>query len=182
MKANKLSLEELDRMDVEAFKLAEKTPIIVVLDDIRSALNVGSFFRTSDAFALQHIYLCGITAKPPHKEIMKTAIGAHNSVDWTYVEHVESILEELRVENTIISVEQTDQSISIADFRRSKLRDSGALCLVFGNEVNGVSEAAIELSHHCVEIPQFGTKHSLNVSVCGGIVIWEFWKKLQSIN
>lgn len=179
MDAKKLSLEELDRMDVESFKKIKKTPINIVLDDIRSALNVGSFFRTSDAFAIQHIYLCGITAKPPHKEILKTAIGATHSVDWSYHENIEEILEAIAVENTIFSIEQTDKSISLQDLNLKVQHEKKELCLIFGNEVHGVGEKAISLSDYCIEIPQFGTKHSLNVSVCGGVVIWEFWKLLN---
>ncbi len=180
MEAKKKSLEELERLDVEAFKNQEKTAINLVLDDIRSALNVGALFRTSDAFALKHIYLCGITAKPPHKEITKTAIGATHSMDWSYHENIEELLESLRESNTILAIEQTDKSIELQDFHLETMHQKQEICLIVGNEVHGVSEKAISLSDYCIEIPQFGTKHSLNVSVCGGITIWEFWKRLNS--
>lgn len=176
MDAKKLSLEELDRMDIETFKKSDKIPVNIVLDDIRSALNVGSFFRTSDAFAINHIYLCGITATPPHKEILKTAIGATNSVSWSYEKSTTEFLESIKTSNSIISVEQTDQSIQLQDASLKKLHIKDYICLVFGNEVQGVNEEVIKMSDFCLEIPQFGTKHSLNVSVCGGAVIWEFWK------
>ena len=179
MKANKISLEDLNRLEIEEFKATPKTPLVVVLDDIRSALNVGSFFRTSDAFALKHLYLCGITAKPPHKEILKTAIGATSSVDWSYHESLDQILNDLSEDHTICSIEQTDQSIRLDEFKSTKEHWKNNLCLIFGNEVHGVSDLAISKSDYCIEIPQFGTKHSLNVSVCGGITIWEMWKILQ---
>ena len=179
MKANKLSLEELHRLEIEEFKEAKKTPLVIILDDIRSALNVGSFFRTSDAFAIKHIFLCGITAKPPHKEILKTAIGATSSVDWSYHETTIEVLNELSVDHTICSIEQTDQSIRLDTFKSNKKNWKNNLCLIFGNEVQGVSDLAISKSDYCIEIPQFGTKHSLNVAVCGGITIWEIWKSLQ---
>jgi len=179
MDAKKLSLEELNRLDIESFKQSKKIPVNIILDDIRSALNVGSFFRTSDAFAINHIYLCGITAKPPHKEILKTAIGSTNSVNWSYHSNIAELLEEISKENTLISIEQTDQSIQLDALKVSEIHTKPFLGLIFGNEVYGVSEEAIKQSDHCLEIPQFGTKHSLNVSVCGGAVIWEVWKQIN---
>lgn len=182
MKAKKLSLEELDRLELEDFKSSKKTPVVVILDDIRSALNVGSFFRTCDALAIEHLYLCGITAKPPHKEIFKTAIGATESVSWSYHETISEVLEKLAEDHLIASVEQTDNSVSLDHIENLNWDDSQNLCLIFGNEVNGVSEVAIDKSDYCIEIPQFGTKHSFNVAVCGGIVLWECWKWSKSLS
>lgn len=182
MKARKLSLEELDRLEVADFKTAKKTPVVVVLDDIRSALNVGSFFRTCDALAIDHLYLCGITAKPPHKAIFKTAIGATESVSWSYHESVTELIDNISTEHLIISVEQTDNSVSLDNIEELNWDGSKRLCLIFGNEVNGVSTSSIEKSDHCLEIPQFGTKHSFNVAVCGGIVLWECWKLAKSVS
>ena len=180
MDAKKRSLEDLNRLDIEAYKTSKKTPIIVVLDDIRSALNVGSFFRTCDALAIEKLILCGITAQPPHKEIMKTAIGATSSVDWSYEEEIETYLKSINDEYTIISVEQTNQSISLDQVQKHiDFHQGQKFCLIFGNEVNGVCDNAIAQSRYCIEIPQFGTKHSFNVSVCGGIVLWDFWKQIN---
>jgi 23S rRNA (guanosine2251-2'-O)-methyltransferase len=172
----KLTLDELGRASVTSYKSKEKLPIIVVLDNVRSALNVGSVFRTSDAFAIQKIVLCGITATPPNREITKTAIGATESVDWIYFEDTVSALTELKTQGYyIIGVEQTDQSISLDDFNISKEK----IAVIFGNEVDGVSDEALEMLDISMEIPQFGTKHSLNVSVCAGIVLWEMMKKFR---
>jgi tRNA G18 (ribose-2'-O)-methylase SpoU len=182
MKARKLSLEELDRLEVADFKTGKKTPVVVVLDDIRSALNVGSFFRTCDALAIDHLYLCGITAKPPHKEIFKTAIGATESVSWSYHESVTALIDNISTEHLIISVEQTDNSVSLDNIEELNWDESKKLCLIFGNEVKGVSTSSIVKSDHCLEIPQFGTKHSFNVAVCGGIVLWECWKWAKSVS
>ncbi len=173
----KLSLKELQRVSVEAFKAQAKTPIVLVLDNIRSALNVGSAFRTADAFALRKIYLCGITAQPPHREILKTAIGATDAVDWEYVADTTTALQTLKAEGfQILSVEQTDESTPLQDF---PVQNQQPYALIVGNEVNGVSDEALSLSDACLEIPQFGTKHSLNVSVCLGIVVWEVFRKAQ---
>lgn len=170
----KLKTWELNRPELNDYKIQEKIPIICILDNMRSALNVGAFFRTADAFAIQKLILCGITAKPPHKEITKTAIGATESVDWEYFEDITEIIHALIKQNyTIISIEQTNASTSLYDLPFSKHEK---YALIFGNEVEGVSEAAITLSDFCIEIPQYGTKHSLNVSVCGGVVLWEFSK------
>lgn len=173
----KLSLKELNRISTAEFKQKEKTPIVLVLDNIRSALNVGSAFRTADAFALEKIVLCGITAQPPHREILKTAIGATDSVDWFYVENTSAAIELLRKESfQIVAVEQADKSISLEVF---PAKTNEKYAFIFGNEVSGVSEEAMQQVDHCIEIPQYGTKHSLNISVCLGIVVWEVFRKIQ---
>ena len=173
----KLKLEELDRLSVEEFKKTKKIPLIVVLDNVRSALNVGSVFRTSDAFAVEKIYLCGITAKPPHKEILKTAIGATDSVEWEYEKDVTETVKKLKSDGcSIFGIEQTSDTVFLQDV---DLQGVTKAVIVLGNEVMGVSDALLPLLDAAVEIPQFGTKHSLNVSVCGGIVIWEFFKKMK---
>lgn len=170
----KLKLEELGRISVEEFKEVDKIPVVVVLDNIRSMHNIGSVFRTSDAFRIEKIYLCGITAKPPHKEIRKTALGATESVNWEYVEDTIELISKLKKENyQLIAVEQTESSKSLIDFD-FKLDEKYAV--IFGNEVDGVQQEVVNLSDNCIEIPQEGTKHSLNVSVCAGIVLWEFFK------
>jgi len=173
----KLSLSELNRVTLEEFKQQPKTPLIIVLDNVRSALNVGSAFRTADAFALEKIYLCGITATPPHREILKTAIGASESVDWAYAKETTSIVQSLKDAGyQIFAVEQTTESISLEIL---DLQPDGKYALVFGNEVGGVSDSVLELVDECVEVPQFGTKHSLNVAVCVGIVSWAFFRQLK---
>lgn len=170
MKRKKLSLEELQRATIEEYKSQVKHPVIVVLDNIRSALNVGSIFRSADAFALERIILTGITPHPPHKEITKTAIGATESVEWQYINDRVSELNKLKSEGyRIISIEQTDDSIPLREY---PFNAHGKYVLLLGNEVSGVSEELIELCDDCIEIKQFGTKHSLNVSVCSGIVFW----------
>lgn len=171
----KLKLWELERLSVDEFKQIEKLPITVVLDDIRSLNNVGAFFRTADSFKVEQIILCGITPQPPHREIQKTALGATESVEWNYVENIDEVIAELKKEDYVIcSIEQAEETLSLEHV--SELPNA-RYALVFGNEVNGVSQNVIDISDHVVEIPQFGTKHSLNVSVCAGIVIWEFAKK-----
>lgn len=171
----KLKLEELGRISVEEFKETKKIPVVVILDDVRSAYNVGSVFRTADAFLIQKIYLCGITGTPPNKEIRKTALGADESVEWEYVKDISPLIRELKSENyKIISIEQTDGSVSLPEF---KIDSDEKYVLIFGNEVEGVNQKVVNLSDYCIEIPQEGTKHSLNVSVCAGIVIWEFFRK-----
>ncbi|MCB0662527.1 MAG: RNA methyltransferase [Saprospiraceae bacterium] len=173
MEWRKLKLEELNRMEVEDFKSAEKIPVTVVLDDIRSALNVGSIFRTADAFRIEKIFLCGITATPPHKEILKTAIGATDSVDWTYEKEIESVLSGLQSEGYVIyGVEQTENSTSLDALSIPQQK----IAVILGNEVGGVSDKALAFADGTIEIPQFGTKHSLNVAVCTGIVLWELQK------
>ncbi|MEM9919012.1 MAG: TrmH family RNA methyltransferase [Bacteroidota bacterium] len=173
----KRSLKELNRLSVEAFKASEKTPVVIVLDNIRSALNVGSAFRTADAFAIQKIYLCGISAKPPHREILKTAIGATESVDWVYIEDVVTAIQELKTEGyQVLAIEQTDESVELQAY---PVKPNASYALVFGNEVKGVSDAVLPLVNGAVEIPQFGTKHSLNISVCLGILCWSFFRQMR---
>jgi 23S rRNA (guanosine2251-2'-O)-methyltransferase len=168
----KLKLWELNRVDESTFKDQKKFPIIVVLDDIRSFNNVGSFFRTSDAFNIEKIYLCGITPLPPHRDIQKTALGATETVEWEHRESIVELIKELKSQGkTICSVEQAEETLML---NHSDQIASDDLVLVFGNEVNGVNQAIIDLSDYIIEIPQYGTKHSLNVSVCAGVVLWEF--------
>lgn len=168
----KLKLWELNRLTNEEFKHQEKFPIIVVLDNIRSLNNIGSFFRTSDAFNVQKIYLCGITAQPPHREIQKTALGATESVEWEYVEDVLSLIDDLKKSNVVICpVEQAEKTTLLQEV---KINPELTYALIFGNEVEGVNQQIIDKSDLILEIPQFGTKHSLNVSVCAGAVLWEF--------
>ena len=170
----KLKNEELDRMEVEEFRQADKTPVVLVLDDIRSMHNVGSAFRTGDAFRIEKIYLCGITAKPPHREIQKTALGATDSVEWEYREDVIGLVEELKSDCRIATIEQVDESVSLEEFQP----ESGEkYVFVFGNEVFGVKDEVVIMSDLCLEIPQFGTKHSLNVSVSIGVVLWDYFLK-----
>lgn len=167
----KLSLKELNRLSVSEFKTREKTPIVLILDNVRSALNVGSAFRTADAFALEKVYLCGITARPPHREILKTAIGATESMEWSYHQSIVELAHLLKDEGyRFVAVEQAEGSILLQDFKPPK---GQKLALVFGNEVTGVSDELMPIVDSCVEVPQFGTKHSLNISVCIGVVIWE---------
>jgi tRNA G18 (ribose-2'-O)-methylase SpoU len=171
----KLKLWELDRVSEEAFKLQEKFPIIVVLNDIRSLNNIGSFFRTADAFNVEKIYLCGITANPPHRDIQKTALGATETVNWEYCRSIVELVNELKKEGIqVCSIEQTEQTTLLQDIHSL---EGQKFALVFGNEVDGVDQEVINLSDHVIEIPQFGTKHSLNVSVCAGVVMWEFAKR-----
>lgn len=171
----KLKLWELERVSEDEFRKQEKYPLIVILDDIRSLNNIGSFFRTCDAFNVEKIYLCGITACPPHREIQKTALGATDTVIWEHRTSVVELIKELRKTGVAIcSVEQTEKTTLLQNV--NALTES-RYALVFGNEVNGVNQEVVDLSDYIIEIPQFGTKHSLNVSVCAGIVIWEFVKK-----
>jgi tRNA G18 (ribose-2'-O)-methylase SpoU len=171
----KLKLWELDRVSEEEFKLQKKFPIIVILNDIRSLNNIGSFFRTADAFNVEKIYLCGITANPPHRDIQKTALGATETVVWEYKQSILDLVMELKKEGVIVcSIEQTEKTTFLN--KVSKLPEN-RFALVFGNEVNGVDQDVINASDYIIEIPQFGTKHSLNVSVCAGVVLWEFAKK-----
>ena len=173
----KLSMEQLGRLSVEEYKKTSKTPVVVVLDNVRSALNVGSVFRTSDAFKLEKIMLCGITATPPNPEIRKTAIGAEQSVDFEYFKTTVEAVETLKNSGyKIFAVEQAKESIPLNALDLSGVEK---LALVFGNEVKGVDDTIMELCEKCIEIPQFGTKHSLNVSVSAGIVIWEVFNRLK---
>lgn len=172
----KLKLEELGRISVNQFKEAEKIPVCLVLDNVRSLHNVGSAFRTADAFRIEKIYLTGITGTPPHREIHKTALGATESVDWEYADNPQKVVVRLKQSGyQIIVVEQTDKSTPLQEF--NPLRNE-KLCLVFGNEIHGVSEGVIEVADVALEIPQTGTKHSLNISVCVGIVIWHLFSRL----
>jgi tRNA G18 (ribose-2'-O)-methylase SpoU len=173
----KLENKELDRLTVTDFKEAKKTPIIIILDDIRSLHNIGSVFRTSDAFLVEKIYLCGITAVPPNKEIHKTALGATETVAWEYEKDVLSLIERLKKENiSIFAIEQVENAIFLNDF---EVEIEKKYALVFGNEVFGVNQKAIELCDGTIEIPQLGTKHSLNISVSTGIVIWDLFCKMK---
>lgn len=173
----KLKMAELQRKTIPEFKQQEKAPFIFVLDNIRSANNVGSVFRTADGFASTAVYLCGITAKPPHKDIHKTALGATESVAWKYFEDSLEAIQELKEDGyTVISVEQVTDSISAFDL---EIEPNKKYAFVLGNEVKGVQQNVIDNSDACLEIPQFGTKHSLNVSVTAGIIIWESFRKWQ---
>jgi 23S rRNA (guanosine2251-2'-O)-methyltransferase len=173
----KYSMAELGRISVAEFKTVEKVPVVVVLDNIRSQNNTGSVFRTADAFRLQGVWLCGITATPPHREIHKTALGATESVDWQYFETTLEAVKILKSNGyTIVAVEQAEGSIMLPDYRplpREKL------AIIFGNEVNGIEDDVLAIADRCIEIPQFGTKHSINVSVAVGIVIWDIFTTLK---
>ncbi|MEW2920110.1 RNA methyltransferase [Muricauda sp. ANG21] len=176
----KLENSELERLDVEAFKQTEKSPIIIILDNIRSLNNIGSVFRTADAFLIQKIYLCGITATPPHKDIRKTALGATESVAWEYRKDTLELLEELKKAGVrTVSVEQAENAVMLNDFITDPKE---TIALIFGNEVKGVSQEVVSASDAVVEIPQFGTKHSLNISVSAGVVVWDIWTKLNPKN
>ena len=179
MKFRKLKNRELDRISSEEFKDSEKTPLIIILDNIRSLNNIGSVFRTADAFLIQKIYLCGITAKPPHKDIHKTALGATESVHWEYVEQTIELIKKLKDQQIeIISIEQSKESITLQEF---KVEKDVTYAVIFGNEVKGVSQEVVSESDVVIEIPQFGTKHSLNISVSAGVVVWDLFVKLEKI-
>ena len=172
----KLKLEELNRVSVEKFNEQEKFPIALVADNIRSAMNIGALFRTCDAFAIEKLILTGISAKPPHKEITKTAIGATSSVNWQYVTDIVETLEEYKGKGyTIIAVEQTNDAIPLQSF---SVGSDDKYVLIVGNEVHGVSDDVIAMADKCIELKQYGTKHSLNVAVCAGIVLWAFISKI----
>lgn len=172
----KLKNEELDRLEVSEFKNAPKTPVVLVLDNVRSLHNVGSVFRSADAFRVEKIYLCGITATPPHKDIRKTALGATESVSWDYAETTESLVESLKNTYQVWAVEQAQGAVSLEAFRP---RPGEPYAFVLGHEVNGVAQEVINKCHGVVEIPQLGTKHSLNISVAAGVVLWDFWVKTR---
>lgn len=173
----KLKLEELGRISVDEFKEVDKIPVCIVLDNVRSLHNVGSAFRTADAFRIEKIFLTGITGSPPHREIEKTALGATSSVAWEYHEHAGAAVKSIKAQGyKVIIIEQTSESIPL---QKLPIDHHQKYCLVFGNEVNGVSDEVIEHGDVAVEIPQSGTKHSLNISVCVGIVTWEIFKQLQ---
>ena len=176
----KIKNEELNRLSAEEFKEASKTPVILVLDDVRSAMNVGSAFRTSDAFLIEKICLCGITATPPHREINKTALGAQDTVAWEHFDTITKCIVQLQQKGYhIVAVEQADQSTSLLDF---KIEENARYAFVFGNEVFGVSDQAIQSADTVLEIPQFGSKHSLNISVSIGVVLWDFLSKTNKIS
>lgn len=171
----KLSMDELRRKSVEEFKQAQKLPIITILDNVRSMHNVGSIFRTADAFLLEAIYLCGYTPRPPHRDIHKTALGATDTVSWKYFENVHEVINALRdADYTIYAVEQATQSIALNKFIFNAKKK---YALILGNEVEGVQQSVIDLCDGCIEIPQAGTKHSLNISIAAGIVLWEAAKQ-----
>jgi tRNA G18 (ribose-2'-O)-methylase SpoU len=173
----KLKNKELNRLDIAAFKEQKKTPISIVLDDIRSLNNIGSVFRTADAFLIEKIYLCGITAQPPHKDIHKTALGATESVDWEYVEDVQHVFDRLKEEGTqILAIEQATESTYLQDF--SPLKDQ-SYAIIMGNEVKGVKQSLVSQADRVIEIPQLGTKHSLNIAVSTGIVLWDLFKQIR---
>jgi tRNA G18 (ribose-2'-O)-methylase SpoU len=173
----KLKNKDLQRISIEEFKVVKKTPITIVLDNVRSALNVGSVFRTSDAFLIEKIILCGITACPPNKEIRKAALGSTESVEWEYVKDTIDAVQQLIKEGYhVVGIEQADKSTQLNEFELPKK----PIAIIMGNEVNGVAQEVINECNTVIEIPQFGTKHSLNISVTTGIVIWELWKKLNA--
>ncbi|MFK8044853.1 MAG: RNA methyltransferase [Crocinitomicaceae bacterium] len=175
----KLKLQELGRLNIEGYKAEEKSPLIVVLDNIRSLNNIGSVFRSSDAFRIEKIYLCGITATPPHRDIHKTAIGATESVDWEHAEDTLEVMAKLHSENVYcISIEQTENSVMLDDFKPVK---GQKYAIIMGNEVDGVQQSVIDKSDSVIEIPQIGTKHSLNISVCTGVVLWDFFSKIKNL-
>jgi len=178
MLMRKLRITELHRLSADEFKQAAKIPLVVVLDNVRSLHNVGSVFRTSDAYLIEAVYLCGITAVPPHPEIHKSALGAEFSVEWRYFTHTEEAVSELQQNGyQAFAVEQAEGSMMLHQFRPEK---KGKYALILGNEVKGVQQSVVDLCQGCIELPQFGTKHSLNVSVTAGIVIWEFFKALTT--
>nr|WP_315244389.1 RNA methyltransferase [uncultured Flavobacterium sp.] len=173
----KLENSELDRKSIDDFKKSDKTPLILVLDDIRSLHNIGSVFRTADAFLVEKIILCGITATPPNKEIHKTALGATETVSWEHQENVLEVIENLKKENVLtLAIEQVESAIFLQDF---KVEKNQKYALVFGNEVFGVAQEAVAICDGCIEIPQLGTKHSLNIAVSAGIVVWDLFSKLN---
>jgi len=172
----KLKNSELDRLSVDAFKDAKKTPIIIVLDNIRSLNNIGSVFRTSDAFLIEKIYLCGITATPPHNDIRKTALGSTETVTWEYAENTLDVIKKLNANNIVVcAIEQAENATMLDNFKPQK---DTTYAFVFGNEVKGVQQDVVNASDMVIEIPQFGTKHSLNISVSCGVVVWDVFSKL----
>ncbi|WP_026450233.1 TrmH family RNA methyltransferase [Aequorivita capsosiphonis] len=177
MKNRKLKNSELDRINAEEYKAADKTPLIIILDNIRSLNNIGSVFRTADAFLVKKIYLCGITAQPPNKDIQKTALGATDSVEWEYAENTLDVIEKLSNEGVFVaSIEQAELAVNLNDFSVQK---ELTYAIIFGNEVKGVQQKVVSASDAVIEIPQFGTKHSLNISVSVGVVVWDLFVKLS---
>jgi 23S rRNA (guanosine2251-2'-O)-methyltransferase len=176
----KLTTEELNRIGTIEYKQAAKKPVLIVLDNIRSLNNIGSIFRTADAFRIEGIYLCGITACPPHREIHKTALGATDSVDWKYFENIEKAVIELKKNSyKILAAEQTDNSTKLQHFFPEKEQK---YALIFGNEINGVSTSMVQSADICIEIPQYGTKHSFNVTVSAGIILWDILFKMNALD
>jgi tRNA G18 (ribose-2'-O)-methylase SpoU len=174
----KLRNIELNRITVNEFKKSDKTPIVVVLDNVRSCNNIGSVFRTSDAFLIEKLYLCGITATPPNNEIRKTALDAEKSVAWEYFENTVDVVKKLQTDGCkVYAVEQVENSILLPDFKPEKEK---RIAVVFGNEVKGVKQSVVNICDGCIEIPQYGTKHSFNVSVSAGIVLWDLFQKITS--
>ncbi|OZV67228.1 RNA methyltransferase [Winogradskyella aurantia] len=175
----KLKNSELKRLDISEFKQVRKSPLIIVLDNIRSLNNIGSVFRTSDAFLIEKIYLCGITAQPPHNDIRKTALGSTETVDWEYFENTLDALNYLKSKDVkICSIEQAENATMLNDFTP---QPNTKYAFVFGNEVKGVSQKVVDTSDFVIEIPQYGTKHSLNISVSAGVVIWDVFSKINSL-
>jgi 23S rRNA (guanosine2251-2'-O)-methyltransferase len=175
----KLKNSELNRLDISEFKQVRKSPLIIVLDNIRSLNNIGSVFRTSDAFLIEKIYLCGITAQPPHNDIRKTALGSTETVDWEYFENTLDVINYLKSEDVqICSIEQAENATMLNDFTP---QSNTKYAFVFGNEVKGVSQKVVDTSDFVIEIPQYGTKHSLNISVSAGVVIWDVFSKINSL-
>ena len=173
----KLKNIELNRISVDEFKKSKKTPLVVVLDNIRSCNNIGSVFRTSDALLIEKIYLCGITAKPPNNEIRKTALDAEKSVDWEYIVNTEDAVKILRSSGyKVFAIEQVENSILLPDYRP---HETEKIAVVFGNEVKGVKQSVVDICDGCIEIPQYGTKHSFNISVSAGIVLWDIFQKIS---
>jgi tRNA G18 (ribose-2'-O)-methylase SpoU len=173
----KIKNSDLNRLSLDSFKAAEKSPLIIILDNVRSLNNVGSIFRTADAFRVKHIYLCGITATPPHKDIQKTALGSTDSVDWSYAENTQSIIKKLQSEKVkVIAIEQVENSTELQSFVPQK---KTTYALVFGHEVKGVSQDVVNGCNGIIEIPQYGTKHSLNVAVSSGVVLWDLFSKIN---
>ena len=173
----KKTVLDLQRIGVDEFRAMKKIPLIVILDDVRSLNNIGSVFRTADGFAISHIYLCGITATPPHPDIHKTALGAEDSVSWSHEADVVSLVERLRAQGVVVcAIEQVMGSVSLPDFR---VEPEKTYAVILGNEVKGVSQGAVDSADLCIEIPQCGTKHSLNVSITAGIVMWDLFKQMR---
>lgn len=173
----KIKNSELNRLSVEGFKAAKKSPLIVILDNVRSLNNVGSIFRSADAFRIQHIYLCGITATPPHKDIQKTALGSTEAVDWSYAKDTLAVVEKLQSVNVkVMAIEQAENATVLQDFYPN---NQSIYALVFGHEVKGVNQAVVTQCDGVIEIPQFGTKHSLNIAVSGGVVLWDLFSKMN---
>jgi len=176
--SRKLKNSELSRKTVEEFKEATKTPLIIILDNIRSLNNIGSVFRTADAFLIQKIYLCGITARPPHRDIQKTALGATDSVLWEYAEDTLTLIKELQQQGIkICAIEQAEESVALDEFETDK---NTIYAIVFGNEVKGVQQEVVSTSDTVIEIPQYGTKHSLNISVSCGVVVWDLFANMNN--